>query len=363
MASGYTRQAEANIAAGLTIQSADLNAEFNQIEAAFDGSTGHDHTGGSGLSPKISLTAAVSGILPAANGGTGSSSFTAGSVIFSNGTILTQDNASLFFDNTNNRLGIGTAAPATLLHVHNAVEARIGLTTSGTGASATDGLAIISGGSNISYVWNYENSPLVFATNNLERARIHASGNVSIGNTDDTHKLKVTGTGNITGNLTVGGDANITGAMSASGATIGSLSVSGAAALLSTLDVTGATTLNSLTLGTDLAIAQGGTGASTAASAFANIAVAASSIIADGYIKFQNGMILQWGTETFSGTTSKSVTFPLAFPSACFTLITSLNMAAGASTVTGWNNLTVSGFDITTSAAFNGTAAWFALGN
>src|SRR5678810_258179 len=111
MASGYTRQAAANIAAGLTIQSADLNAEYNQIQSAFDGTAGHDHTGGSGLAPKISLTAAVSGILPMANGGTGASSFTSGSVLFSNGTTITQDNSSFFWNEANTRLGIGTASP------------------------------------------------------------------------------------------------------------------------------------------------------------------------------------------------------------------------------------------------------------
>jgi hypothetical protein len=36
---------------------------------------------------------------------------TSGSVLFSNGTTIAQDNANFFFDNTNNRLGIGTNAP------------------------------------------------------------------------------------------------------------------------------------------------------------------------------------------------------------------------------------------------------------
>jgi len=56
------------------------------------------------------------------DGGTGSTAFTAGSVVFSNGTILTQDNASLFFDDTNNRLGIGTTTPGDTLHVVGAME-------------------------------------------------------------------------------------------------------------------------------------------------------------------------------------------------------------------------------------------------
>ena len=56
------------------------------------------------------------------SGGTGSTSFTAGSIPFSNGTILTQDNANLFYDDTNNRLGIGTATPLDTFHVVGAME-------------------------------------------------------------------------------------------------------------------------------------------------------------------------------------------------------------------------------------------------
>ena len=42
---------------------------------------------------------------------------TAGSILFSTGTKLQQNNANLFWDNTNNRLGVGTNTPATALTV------------------------------------------------------------------------------------------------------------------------------------------------------------------------------------------------------------------------------------------------------
>jgi hypothetical protein len=44
-------------------------------------------------------------------------SLTSGSVLFSDGTTIAQDNANLFWDNSNNRLGVGTTTPQTALHV------------------------------------------------------------------------------------------------------------------------------------------------------------------------------------------------------------------------------------------------------
>jgi len=44
-------------------------------------------------------------------------SLTSGSVLFSNGTTIAQDNANLFWDDTNNRLGVGTITPAAGLSV------------------------------------------------------------------------------------------------------------------------------------------------------------------------------------------------------------------------------------------------------
>jgi hypothetical protein len=76
---------------------------------------------GVGVAPsygKVGLTTHVSGILGVGNGGTGTSTaFTKGSVVFANTSgVYTQDNANLFYDDTNNRLGVGTATPAEKLH-------------------------------------------------------------------------------------------------------------------------------------------------------------------------------------------------------------------------------------------------------
>jgi len=59
--------------------------------------------------------------------------FTNGSVIFSNGTTLAQDNANFFWDNINKRLGLGTATPTKKLDVNG--DALINSLTVGRGGN------------------------------------------------------------------------------------------------------------------------------------------------------------------------------------------------------------------------------------
>ncbi len=68
----------------------------------------------------LSLTTGVSGTLPVGNGGTGATTFTAGQVLFGNGTSAINSSSNLFWDNSNSRLGIGTATPAAILNVEGA---------------------------------------------------------------------------------------------------------------------------------------------------------------------------------------------------------------------------------------------------
>ncbi len=68
---GYTRQSVASITNGEDVTAPPLNAEFNQLQSAFDGVTGHSHDGLTGSSPKINLDTSVSGYLPSSHGGTG----------------------------------------------------------------------------------------------------------------------------------------------------------------------------------------------------------------------------------------------------------------------------------------------------
>lgn len=102
------------------------------------------------FSGAVSAAAGVlsAGTLSVANGGTGATSFTAGSIPVSNGTIFVQDNANLFFDDATERLGVGTNAPLAALHVTSAQPASVASTpgtagtqilrtTTGTGGDTT----------------------------------------------------------------------------------------------------------------------------------------------------------------------------------------------------------------------------------
>jgi hypothetical protein len=90
----------------------------------------------------------ISGGTISASGGGGSmaiggaiTSATAGSVLFAGTSgVLQQDNANLFWDDTNNRLGIGTASPTNVLEIiknqNSDISLRVINTTSGVNAEA-----------------------------------------------------------------------------------------------------------------------------------------------------------------------------------------------------------------------------------
>jgi hypothetical protein len=66
----------------------------------------------------LPLSTGVTGTLGVTNGGTGASTFTAGSIVFAGASgVYNQKNTNLFWDNSSNRLGIGTSSPAVTLAV------------------------------------------------------------------------------------------------------------------------------------------------------------------------------------------------------------------------------------------------------
>jgi hypothetical protein len=94
-------------------------------------------------------------------------------------------------------VGIGTNNPFSALHLHKnatTTDCRIILSDNTSTASASRGLHLVKGTDNLSYLWNYENTATVFATNNVERMRIANTGNVGIGTNNPQQKLDIQGT-------------------------------------------------------------------------------------------------------------------------------------------------------------------------
>jgi trimeric autotransporter adhesin len=83
----------------------------------------------------------VTGVVAIANGGTNNSSaYTAGSIIYSDGTKLTQDNANFFWNDTNQSIGIGTTpASATFIDGVNTSAATKRVVLTGYGVGSTVG--------------------------------------------------------------------------------------------------------------------------------------------------------------------------------------------------------------------------------
>jgi uncharacterized protein YqkB len=175
------------------------------------------------------VTPGVTGTLAVANGGTGATTFTSGRVLLGNGTSAINTSSNLFYDVTNNRLGIGTASPGGKLTVSSAGGADNGInliTTSGNSYAPIDfntptgllgqflatGASFVNGGfGGDELVLAAETSTaalhlaaigasgyIKFTTGNLlaanERMRITSSGNVGIGTTSPLALLNVMGT-------------------------------------------------------------------------------------------------------------------------------------------------------------------------
>lgn len=103
---------------GLTVQTQSLQSGIGNISINSSGGT---HTFN------------WNGFLPISMGGTGAGSFLAGSLIFSDGTKLTQDNANLFWDNVNKRLILGSEESGQgFITTPNGVDAPPGSSSGGT---------------------------------------------------------------------------------------------------------------------------------------------------------------------------------------------------------------------------------------
>ena len=121
---------------------------------------------------KIGLTTHVSGILPVANGGTATSTaFTTGSVVFAGASgVYSQNNANFFWDNTNTRLGIGTASPGAKLEANDG-------TYYMRFSPGADGTIVVNGTTGLTLNSSAASTVINFRIAGTDRARIDSVGN------------------------------------------------------------------------------------------------------------------------------------------------------------------------------------------
>lgn len=179
---------------------------------------------------KIGLTTHISGTLGVGNGGTGTSTiFTQGSIIFAGASgIYSQDNSKLFWDDTNFRIGIGTATPASSIEISGTTAGQdyfvtrysadsvagsfMGRKTRGTSGSPTavlanDNLAVFGGrgyGTTGFSASNMVSMIFTAAENWTDSAQgTYATiGTTQIGSTTKLERLRITDTGNVGVNCT-----------------------------------------------------------------------------------------------------------------------------------------------------------------
>jgi hypothetical protein len=156
---------------------------------------------------QINLTNGVTGTLPVTSGGTGLTSLTQGYIPFGTGTTAFGNSANLFWDSSNNRLGLGTVSPRWPIEVVSPGTSTTGLeqiaffrktTTNQVGASILAHDTLVAFGSNAYAGAGNVAVALLSQAGGVGTYTVYGfpSGGVSIGNTSDpgAKNLSVSGT-------------------------------------------------------------------------------------------------------------------------------------------------------------------------
>jgi hypothetical protein len=136
---------------------------------------------------------------------------TSGQVAYFTGTSAISSESNLFWDATNDRLGIGTISPSQLLHLKTELGTSSGVGSAiqieSGGAGGDQGWIGVNKGSGNGLTFSVENRDIIFRTaastpfGGSERMRIFSDGNVFIGSSPSNagFKLDVNGTGRFAG--------------------------------------------------------------------------------------------------------------------------------------------------------------------
>jgi hypothetical protein len=163
--------------------------------------------GTTGLTPASATSGAITlaGTLVVSNGGTGLATLTAGYIPFGAGTSAFGSSANLFWDNSNIRLGIGTASPAVRLDLRGtSTTFRIGGDTNDIGtiqffettgstinASIVANRELAANGGNLTFSTKY------FSGSLTERVRIDSAGLVGVNTISPTSMLQTAGSSSV----------------------------------------------------------------------------------------------------------------------------------------------------------------------
>ena len=286
---GYTRQSTADIVAGEVVRAAPINNEFNQLEVAFGAISGHAHDGAAGNGARIDGED-LTGLVPIIHGGTGANTAAAartalgvviGSAVQAWNAIL--DSISVAAVNgfiTRTAAGVvatrvitGTAAEVTVTNgdgVAGNPTLSLPAAMTMTGKTLTNGTYT---GGTFSGTWS---GALATSSATITGGSVTGITDIAIADGGTGASTAANARTNLGLGTIATQDAN---AVNLTGGTITGISVTG------TIDTSSANITGGTITGiTDLAIADGGTGASTAANARTNlglVAVASSGSAAD----------------------------------------------------------------------------------